>query len=381
MARRNGDDRVAIDDLIGTVYDAAISATETCPWCAVLAKMCDAFKASAGSFAAHDLAARSGVLRHDYNISPDGRDAYGDGLAAANPSLNPQVMYDEGAVFRDEDVVSAGDMVRSDFYRGYLAPQGLLHGICGVIARGDREAYLVSLLRRPEDGPFDQKSKTALSELLPHLKRSINVRERVARERLARESLAEIMDLLPIAFLLVGRTGRVELCNRVATEMIESGDGLFVGAGGYLATSSQKHTADLRALIAGVASGRGFQANEHFIIPRAGGRLPLVCVLYPATGSRLSDHQCAEQAVALLVKDPQVERLDGLTDMVRAYELTNAEARLIKLLTAGQGLFEAAGDLGITKNTVRTHMRNIHSKIGTHGQADLMRVFAQFSMF
>jgi DNA-binding CsgD family transcriptional regulator len=51
------------------------------------------------------------------------------------------------------------------------------------------------------------------------------------------------------------------------------------------------------------------------------------------------------------------------------------------LLTGGQGLFEAAEKLGITKNTARTHMRNIYSKVGTHRQADLIRLFGQFSMF
>ncbi len=83
----------------------------------------------------------------------------------------------------------------------------------------------------------------------------------------------------------------------------------------------------------------------------------------------------------MLIKDPQVGRFDGLPDFVSAYKLTNAEAALIRLLTAGQGLFESAGELGITKNTARTHMRNIYSKVGIHRQVDLIRIFAQFSMF
>ena len=121
--------------------------------------------------------------------------------------------------------------------------------------------------------------------------------------------------------------------------------------------------------------------GAHFIISRGPDQLPLICVLYPVSGSRPDTEQAPGAAVAMLVKDPQAERFDGLPDFARAYELTNAETRLIKLLTAGQGLFDAAVELGITRNTARTHMRNIYSKVGMHRQTDLIRLFAKFSMF
>lgn len=385
MARANKYDGVAIDELIGAFYDTAIAPTERCAWCAVLPEVCDAFEASAGSFFDHDFASQQGTLRHEYNIRRESRDAYNNRLAPANPWMESMAMCEEGTVVGDEDVLSASDMIKTEFYASYLKPQGLRHGLCGVIMRDGRQAHLISLLRGPDAGAFDRKHKAALSDLLPHLRRSVKVRDRVVRDRLARESLVQIMDLLPLAFLLVGRTGRVELRNRAANEMIARADGLFVGAGGYLATTTAKHTADLRGVIAEIANAASDDVSplgsEHFIISRGGDRLPLICVLYPVSGSGPNDEQGSERAVALLIKDPQVERFDGLADFVRAYELTKAEARLTKLLTAGQGLFETAERLGITKNTARTHMRNIYAKVGTHRQADLMRLFARFSMF
>jgi DNA-binding CsgD family transcriptional regulator len=385
MAQQNGHNGNAVDELIDAFYDTAIAETERCAWCNVLPKLCSALKASAGSFLVHDFSSQEGALRHEFNIGPEFRDAYSNGLSAKNPWMDSLTSYEEGAVVCGEEILADSDMVRTDFYSSYLAPQNLLHGLCGVITRDGRDAYLVNLLRPPEATAFDRKDKAVLTDLLPHLKRAVKVRDRVVRDRLARESLAEIMDFLPLAFLLVGRNGRVELQNRVAKEMIAGGDGLFVGAGGYMATATVKNTADLREFITETADAASKEicslSGAHFIISRGADRLPLICVMYPVNGSRLNDEQGSAPAVAVLIKDPQVERFDGLPDFASAYDLTNAEARLIRLLTGGQGLFEAAEKLGITKNTARTHMRNIYSKVGTHRQADLIRLFGQFSMF
>lgn len=391
MAHRNGQNghnsrfNGQIDELIDAFYDAAIAVTDDCAWCTVLPAVCGAFNASAGGLLKHDFAAREGALSHDYNIGSEYRAAYNEGLSVINPWMDSQAFFAEGSVVSGDDIVSRGDMLRSEFYRSYLEPQSLLHQLCGVITQDGAEAYFISLLRAPAAPAFDREDEAALASLLPHLKRSVKVRDEVVRDRLARESLAEFMDRLPVAFLLVNHHGHVDLQNRVAAEMVARSEGLFVGAGGYLAASTAKHTAELRQLIAQTAAKapdpEGQDGGEHFIIPRGSDRLPLICIMYPVTRSRLADEQGSDPAVALLIKDPQVERFDGLPDFAGAYNLTNAEARLIGLLTLGQGLFEAADELGITKNTARTHMRNIYSKVGMHRQVDLIRHFAQFSMF
>ena len=84
--------------------------------------------------------------------------------------------------------------------------------------------------------------------------------------------------------------------------------------------------------------------------------------------------------MALLVKDPDGDNLDNFDSFADAYHLTAAEARLIGLLAGGRGLFQAAKELGITKNTARTHMRHIYSKVGAHRQADIIRLLAKLGM-
>ncbi|HWG59212.1 MAG TPA: helix-turn-helix transcriptional regulator, partial [Candidatus Acidoferrales bacterium] len=60
--------------------------------------------------------------------------------------------------------------------------------------------------------------------------------------------------------------------------------------------------------------------------------------------------------------------------LTRQYGLTKHEASLADLLLQGSDLREAAEKLGVSMNTVRTHLRLIFEKTDTHRQAELVRV-------
>lgn len=55
-----------------------------------------------------------------------------------------------------------------------------------------------------------------------------------------------------------------------------------------------------------------------------------------------------------------------------AWRLTATEARLAWLLAEGHTLQSAAGQLGVTHGTVRTHLKRVFSKTGTSRQAELV---------
>ncbi|MCG8357746.1 MAG: helix-turn-helix transcriptional regulator [Kiloniellales bacterium] len=372
------------DRLIGAIYDAITDAMEGCSWCQMLPQVCDGFDAAAGGLFSHDFVAGVGALRHSFNIDRGVRDTLSEGQANQNAWMRVVSHCREGAV-----VIGSEDDVDLPMLDGGLGQAGassrsMHHFLYGVITREGAEAYLISLVRPLEAAPFDDGDKTALSRLLPHMRRSLKVHSEIVRDRDERESLIDLLDHLPVAFLLVGPSGQVRLKNRAATELLEQRNGLCLRAG-YLATQRSRGTAELRRMIAETASLRndpeGIDRGEHFIISRGSDHLPLVCLLYPVGGTALDGSAQPGSAVAMLVKDPQLESTDTTAEFVSAYSLTKAEARLLRCLIDGQGLFEAAERLNITRNTARTHMRNIYAKVGTHRQADLVRLTNRFSLF
>ena len=68
-------------------------------------------------------------------------------------------------------------------------------------------------------------------------------------------------------------------------------------------------------------------------------------------------------------------------DVLRqVFGLTPAKAALASLLAMGLTLHQAAGTLHVTRETVRSRLKTIFQKTGTHRQADLVRLLLQYAI-
>ena len=76
-------------------------------------------------------------------------------------------------------------------------------------------------------------------------------------------------------------------------------------------------------------------------------------------------------------RPPSVEAGDSLAQAARIFAFTPAELRLVRPLSTGSGLHNAADQLGITINTAKSRLRVIFEKTGTHSQAQLVRVLLE----
>jgi DNA-binding CsgD family transcriptional regulator len=63
--------------------------------------------------------------------------------------------------------------------------------------------------------------------------------------------------------------------------------------------------------------------------------------------------------------------------LARLYNLTPREAAVAALLLKGRSPSEAADELAMTENTVRTHIRHVFNKTGVERLADLVRLLMQ----
>lgn len=83
----------------------------------------------------------------------------------------------------------------------------------------------------------------------------------------------------------------------------------------------------------------------------------------------------------LLIASDQEQALFGLQVLQQHFGLTHAEARLAQQLLLGLSTEEAAVQLGVSMNTVRTHLKQVFAKCGIKRQAELMRVLYQSPMW
>lgn len=367
------------DHLIGALYETAAGEEG---WSNTLSRICRAFKACAAGLLIHDFSAGRGAVRYGSNISPGFREAYTRKFSAKNPWLRPVANGQEQTVNTGEELFPGSQLVETDFYREYLQPQNLYHGLCGVITRRQDEVSFINLFRSPKMAPFDDGDKAALYRLLPHLGRALKLHDELQRDRQESNNFRELLALLPIPYLLVDHCRRLQFQNLAAERILERADGL-ISRNGYLVASSRKNNQELNDAITAITDGHAELRNggENLLISRGQNCLPLICLLFPVGGRLGADENQSGRLVTILIKDPHGKRLDPLKGFVSTFQLTRAEARLVAILKDGHGLFEAADLLGVTKNTARTHMRHIYSKVGMNRQTDLVSLLEKFSAF
>ena len=142
---------------------------------------------------------------------------------------------------------------------------------------------------------------------------------------------------------------------------------------GQLFASLSKDERQLKALLADVLSSSDDGSNntgEVMPISRPSGLRPLQVLISPFHINSASDRNAAK-LVLLFVYDPELEVETSEAVLSRMYGLTPAEARIAGLIAEGRSLKEAGQKLGITQDTVRTHLKRIFAKTHTNRQTDL----------
>jgi DNA-binding CsgD family transcriptional regulator len=86
---------------------------------------------------------------------------------------------------------------------------------------------------------------------------------------------------------------------------------------------------------------------------------------------RLSDAGYRDAAVLLFVIDPANRRSIPLSQIMDAYGLTQAEARVALAASSGNTVIETGQLLKLSPNTIKTHLRRVFAKTATARQAEL----------
>jgi len=184
-----------------------------------------------------------------------------------------------------------------------------------------------------------------------------------------KDAAVEALNLLSVGVVLVRGDGHVLNANRVAQRILEGGDGLSCGGGRLQAFYSHEQAALTRTIAAAVAET---PAGGAFTFARPSGRRALSVVVKALRAGTAGAGR--PRLAAVFITDPDQEVAAEAQTLSGLYGLTPAEARLASSLVRGMSPAQAAAALGLTVNTVRTHLKRIFSKTETRRQSDLVRV-------
>ena len=252
---------------------------------------------------------------------------------------------------------------------------GSLHVIGADLDISNGFRARLRIARTSREGSFSDAEIEFGQRLLPHFRRVMAACD--ARFTIQQEIdlLGSVIDNLRLGIIVLGESGDVIKTSRYADELLHSNKGLKLVRGRLHCD----RPADERRLLNAIRKAqeqRGVQSSD-----ARGG----VLAIHPENGIWLSmlvrpvkafGLACGAKApsVVLFVRTPDQDVDVPITVIRELFGLTPTEAALALEIANGLTMDEAAAELDIMRNTARTHLRAIFSKVGVRRQTALMRV-------
>ena len=277
-------------------------------------------------------------------------------------------------------LVSVDEFKESAFYLDWIKPKGLLdtcttnlvkrdHLICALTASGSADRSL-----------FDDDDRDLIRLLAPHIRRALMIGDILDDGNFKLTLYRDLLDRISTGVMIVSHGAKLVYANGAAEALLSEGRNLKL-RGGQLESAYTAYAGGLRAALERACS----EDDSH--IGNFGNGIPLpskegataVCYVLPLG---TSDHRrslgLGHAAVFLSAAGenlpPSLEILSALSG------LTSHEARIALMIADGSTPADAAGKLGVSMNTMRTHLSHIFDKTGVNSQPALVRFVSSLSM-
>lgn len=372
----------AILRLVERIYQTVDDQVE---WPTVLAEISDSVAGGTAALLYHDVRLHNGGLNQTARLSPEAIDIYQRHFHKLDPwgkGTGTLGLGKTGAVLNGDQLIALPHLRRTEYYEDYASKYDLVRILAGVVIADGPVLSVISILRAENAKPFGREEQQQLAILMPHLKRVLEMRQRVEGLQLLNQASSNALDRLPTGVILVDAAGRVVFANTAAEAILSAGDGLTVDACRLTALRASD-TVSLRGLIAAAARTTGGQSVHPggvMALARPNHARPLSVMVAPVFGA--ASYAGRDQvAAAVFVSNPDQPQSPD-PDVLRAlFGLTGAECRLTVAMCAGLSLAEAAGSLGITRETAKSYLKQAFAKTGTSRQSELVAVVSRLGSF
>jgi len=355
-------DRQLFSDFIAALYDCAIDQNL---WPRVLPMLAHYLDSRTAGVASIGRRSAKPDFLIQYGFDPALHELFISKYAQINPMRAARALFSVDEPVRIPDMLDEEEFRQTRFYTEFYGPQAMGE-LMAVKIIEDYERTVSCTVTRPQ--PYERADVERFGEICPHIRRVMTIADLIDRRTVERNCLAEVIDALAVAVILVDSNSRISHTNPAAKEFLARGN-VLRSVGGVL-NASQTHsqhqlrlattTPDLATRSVPLESGSG-QSLVATILPLTSGARQYCARDFPATAAVfVHDHHSVDQ--------------NSSAAFAALYRLTGAESRILSAMLEGRTITEAAEQFGISLNTARTHLQRLFSKTNTNRQSDLLRL-------
>ena len=366
-----------ISSLTGDIYDAAL---EPALWPDVLGRTARFVGGPSAALYSKTAGGENGDVACFCGFEPDFVRSYCDVYFRMDPANNSHFFAPLAQPVATTAVISSAEFQKTRYFREWSKPQGLVDCLNVVIDKSEAGVTLLGVSRHACSGVADDAAQQRMRLIAPHIRRAVLIARQIDRKTAEAAVLTDSLDGIAAGVFLVDGTGRLVQANEAGTLMLDAGDRLKE-MGGRLAANDHEADGALRAALAGAAGGDAVLGTGGTAVPLTGrdGEHYVAHVLPLTSGARRRAGKAFDAVAALFVHKASVNRPAYPEVIAKAYRLTPAELRVLLALAEHGGARDVADALGVSVETVKTHLSRLYDKTGTHRQADLVRLVSGFS--
>jgi len=360
----------ALSALLALVYQGPLEAT---PWGSFLEQLRQRLDASFITLVLRNPEhERPGLIVNASTHGPllPGEPSYSEYYYSICPFLD----WPADQVATADQVMGSEVWLAHDFYRNYLQPLDLRHVlVANMVTNAGMHCALFA--SRGHAGPdFDTQETALVRLLLPHVQQAVDLHSAVDQLDSERQLYAATIDRLMVGTVILDENGRKLRCNSAAQRLFDEGDGLVCRQEKLCAYVSHENRALQQAVQTVLRHRqRGLDELEVLTLSRPSGEMPLNLLLRPIPLNYQAGKGTRRPAVALFIRDP-ADSPQASRHLLRSlFQLTPTETEVAMLVMDGQTLDETADALGVSRNTVRAHLRGVFAKTGATRQAQLVK--------
>lgn len=367
---------VAAEQMNSLVRQIHAAAGQENQWHSTLSNIREFFASVSVTLARHQFT--SGQAKVDYLVPADQNrvSQYCNQFSVRNPWFLSSTEYTPGRVMTGEELVSKGELIKSDFYRQYLKSYGLHHRLCGVISCDLDWVSFIALHRASNQPGFDKIDVSRMHQILDHLTIALTLHWQLLRAKGIAQMFWSVIDHFNGAAFLVEQDGTVVHQNQKADEVLEQNGGLKLHENKILATTKT----DIRALQKAFEEldnpDKAPHPDEGRIVRLTDPALThqLIITLRQIGSIYSIQSGIYKKLLILTVKSPFGSLAPHHCSFPNLYKLTPAQERLSALIFSGSTISEIAQRLHLSDNTIKSHLKQIYLKTGTHSQVELLQL-------
>ncbi|WP_375739952.1 helix-turn-helix transcriptional regulator [Pseudomonas boanensis] len=290
-------------------------------------------------------------------------------------SICPFLNWPADQVVSADEVMGAEHWLAHDFYLAYLRPLDLRYVLVANMRTVAGMHCALFACRGHADQDFTAAEMALVRLLLPHLQQAVDLHSTVDQLDSERLLYAATIDRLLVGTAILDEAGKVMRSNQAAQRLFAARDGLECRQDKLYAFAGQDNRNLQRAIMIVLQHHQHGKDDciEVLTLARPTGEVPLNVLLRPIALNYEGQGIDRRPAVAVFIRDPSDSPQASRRLLRSLFQLTRTETEVAMLMMDGLTLDESAERLGVSRNTVRAHLRGVFAKTGATRQAQLVK--------